>query len=56
MKNWLKLFISYHNYVRDNEEDGRPPLRDPSKPEYQRFIDTMMGVMSLRHEQGNQKK
>lgn len=47
MKSWLKLFIFYHNHVRNNERDGRPPLGDPSKPEYQQFIETMMEVMGL---------
>ncbi|MGB9659999.1 MAG: DDE-type integrase/transposase/recombinase [Nitrososphaerales archaeon] len=47
VNNWLTFFIYYHNYVRNNEEEGKPPLGDTSKPEHLRFIDMMMEVMTL---------
>jgi hypothetical protein len=36
--NWISVFRFYHNYVRVNEEIGRPPLEYDSRPEYLRFI------------------
>ncbi|MGH9917271.1 MAG: DDE-type integrase/transposase/recombinase [Nitrososphaerales archaeon] len=37
--NWISVFRFYNNYVRTNEEIGRPPMTFDRKPEYLRFIE-----------------
>ncbi len=39
VRNWISVFRFYHNYVRTNEEVGRPPMIYDSRPEYLRFIE-----------------